>query len=209
MNRYLERLLHACVGIVVVLAVVFLVVGLFAPAQSATAAAWAQAFGSVAAIVGGWIGIQAQIDSVQRNKESARREQSIDLAKTCLRVVKDVRVALLNVRKKFVDQSRAGHFVFVGTERIESLIKATDALIQKDLPPILFEKLVPVRRELAYTLTALREHNSAQLAPALAAPQNAVSKMKSRARKAKDYVFEFEQLICELSGETMPHTADR
>jgi hypothetical protein len=93
MEKDLLRLLQACVGIVVLLAVALLVFGLFPSMKSESSAAWVQAVGSIAAIWGtAWIArVQArETRSLEKWKENQQEIKKLMAIASTLALAKAV-----------------------------------------------------------------------------------------------------------------------
>lgn len=157
--------------------------GCFLGIGHAEAPSWVQAIGSVGAIVFAWfMSVHHQrLQEKERRKDELRK--LIQTAELCEAFVKDSRAVLKNVHGKFNASFVKKTWSEIGTERLHGLLSAIDSLFAKDIPPGLFSALLPVQREVSYTLTAVRQYNQDRIAAIEARGKKAMRRLKA-VRKA-------------------------
>lgn len=134
---------------------VLVVVGIHQDWGRSDLAAWVQALGSIAAVIGAWLGTAAQLRHVTVSRNRERAEIDLAYAQACLLAAQDATAALDYVAGR-LGEHQSG-WVLVPTERIEDLQLTFRSLIGKDLPARHLSGMLVIQRELAYTLTALRQ----------------------------------------------------
>lgn len=161
--------------------------GCFLGIKSTDAPSWIQAIGSVGAIVFAWFmsAHHQRLQEKERRKDELRK--LIQTAELCEAFVNDCRSVLRSVREKFRGSCAREKWSEIGTERLLGLLSAIDSLFAKDIPPGLFSAMLPVQREVAYTLTAVRQYNANQIAAKQARGKKAMSRLKV-VRKAHDEI---------------------
>lgn len=102
MERDLLRLLCACGVIVVLLATALLVFGLFPEMKSEVWAAWVQAFGSIAAIIGAFLLARSQQRAADRTRRLDAALRNASLADVCADVAREAMMAMMEVKKLYV-----------------------------------------------------------------------------------------------------------
>src|SRR5256885_1177099 len=115
--------LMAVLVIGLILIVGFLIVILTirtSPLWSQEAAGWAQAFGTIAAIVGTWFVARHQQEHGQRVLQAEVLSADKKKAEACFEVAKDACVVLDNVAAQFREHAN-GAKLSVGSERIEDV----------------------------------------------------------------------------------------
>lgn len=151
------------------------------------APAWVQAVGSIGAIAFAWFmsSHHQRVQEQQRRKDELR--QLIQTAMLCEVFVRDSRAVLSNVHGKFHDSFIDQEWDEIGTERLHGLLSAMDSLFAKDISSGLLSALLPVQREVAYTLTAVRQYNEGQIPASEARGEKALRRL-NEVRKAHDIV---------------------
>jgi len=155
-------------------------------------ASWVQAIGAIVAIVGTWMGTKHQIQHGQRVRALDRVEADSRLATACAVLAADVAKAVRGIQIKFVGSTTLG-FAQIGTTRLEQLLNMISAAANKDLPSDLFAHLLPLSREVAYTLTAVQEYNRERK---VASPLRI-----AKARKRAETVYFFQDAIRTIAIE--------
>jgi hypothetical protein len=126
-------------------------------------ASWVQAIGSIGAIIGTFAVAKFQFDKQGRAKKSDDANRVAVLAEICFVLTRDTFVCLDNLHGKFVDRS-AKTLPSIGTERLEELQYSLRNFAAKDIPAELHLEVLILQREVAYTLTAVRELNKVKRA---------------------------------------------
>jgi hypothetical protein len=143
-------------------------------------AAWVQAIFSVIAILAAWLTTRHQLlkqENIRRASESATDAK---LAEACLALATDTCTVLQDIARKFQRQTQRR--TTIGTERLEDIQFSLRVLAGKDLPVRLYVQMLPLQREVAYTLTAVRQQNDATGEPS----QARIAKAKRRAQVASE-----------------------
>lgn len=118
-------------------------------------ASWVQAWGSIGALVGLWWATKKQLDTARRQKEIELREQRVSWGQLCFEVTEDVVRLLRDTERKFEE-----HRTHIGTERAEEALATVRSLESRSLPAELLAEMLVVKRELAFTVTAIRQHQA-------------------------------------------------
>lgn len=134
---------------------------IFSEQTSGVVAAWVQAVGSVGALAGVWFTIRHQVNHQNCVKERESSERDLNAARACLSIALDVERMMRGIQKKLEDLRQS-----IGTERIEETLISLRALEARDLSADVMECTLELKREVAYTLTAIHRHNRADDVPA-------------------------------------------
>ncbi|MBG7619318.1 hypothetical protein I5R65_07570 [Herbaspirillum sp. AP02] len=167
MEKDFLRVLQACVVAVILLGTALLIFGLFPRMKSEVGAAWIQAVGSIAAIIGAWFGTRHQIRSAERTRNRDKLVANAEMASICFNMACYVYSSLSDIARKLEEAHDEKYFQRIGTERAETLLDMIRTITRKELTPKLFEQFFPLQREVAYTLTALKEYNAARHIPSI------------------------------------------
>lgn len=117
-----------------------------------------QAFGSIAAILGAFFVARWQALSAERNRAAERKKAEVDLAEIAYILAQDAYACLDNIAGKF-EKMQTDRCHKIGTERLEEILHAIRIYTAKNVPTPLYMNTVTLQREVAYTLTAVREQN--------------------------------------------------
>lgn len=146
------------IGIGFVVAFLAIAFVMHPPLTSQDWAAWVQAFGAILAIVGAWAIAMHQRADERRVRAAEKAKGDALAAEICFELAKDACVVMQNVAQKFEVHPNGGS-LHIGHERIEDVQFSLRTLARKDIPPGLYAPLLRLQRELAYTLTAVRQQN--------------------------------------------------
>lgn len=128
---------------------------------SGETAAWAQAFGTVVAILASARVARWSFDANAKQRKQEKLESDAALLRACYDFSKDAFVVLENARGKF--ESVQLGVTKIGTERIEEIQQTLRILLAKNIPASSIQYMLIMQREIAYTLTAVRKANDCQL----------------------------------------------
>lgn len=123
-------------------------------------ASWVQAVGSIAAIIGSFRIAQRQTLAATLSRRVEQLELDAALIAACQHLVADTTKCLFNISKKYKAMEWDGHSL-IGVERLVDLQQTYLALCMKPVPAAAFSLLLEAKKELAYTLTDVRDHNAA------------------------------------------------
>jgi uncharacterized membrane protein len=157
-----EVLLLACISACALIAVLLFIRATSTILWSEEAAGWMQAIGSVIAIVVAWMAVSYQLNHGERNKEKENRKTDLIHLEIGLRLAKDVYGIHMDVHRKYVMNRTlfAGHEKKLSTIRIEEMQTSLHNFTLRPIDPVLYAEVLTLIRELAYTLTAVREQNA-------------------------------------------------
>lgn len=130
------------------------------PDTSQDWAAWVQAFGSIAAIHYAWYSGERQGAQQEKMRTTERWLARLEAANLGSSIAAQCEVVAEHTHTKFLESRGGGGWSEIGVERIDELLSAIRILLGKDIPPALFNALLPLQRELAYTYTAVRQYNA-------------------------------------------------
>jgi hypothetical protein len=133
------------------LAITFVI---FPSLKSEVAAAWVQAVGSIGAIAGTWWATNYHWTKSEKVRIAESTKTTANLAESCLVIATDTDKIVSHIRWKF--QSGA---MEISTERLEEVQWLLRQMLSRSIHPRLFADMLPLQRELAYTLSAVRQHN--------------------------------------------------
>jgi hypothetical protein len=128
------------------------------PDTSQDWAAWVQAFGSIVAILFAWYSGERQGSQQETLRATERWLARLEAANLGSSIAAQCEIVMKHTHVKFLE-SRGGGWSEIGPERIEELLSAIRILLGKEIPPALFDALLPLQRELSYTATAVRQYN--------------------------------------------------
>jgi ABC-type cobalt transport system substrate-binding protein len=121
---------------------------------------WAQAIGTIAAIIGTWAATRYQLRHAENVRTLANLQAGVGAAQIAFDLAVDTHRALRNVQAKLQGQLGQGTHASIGIERLQDLQESLRSLAQRDISPPIFSEILVLKREVAYTLTALRQHNN-------------------------------------------------
>jgi hypothetical protein len=127
--------------------------------ESADWAAWVQAIFSVVAILAAWLTTRHQLLTQEKIHRATESAAAAEMAQACLALATDTCLVLENIAGKF--RLHAPLPATIGTERLEELQFYLRAMAGKDIPARLYAQMLPLQREVAYTITAVRQQNQA------------------------------------------------
>jgi hypothetical protein len=125
--------------------------------DASAGASWVQAVGSIAAIVGAFAIAKKQADEANQQRAKDHLQSEADLCRTALLISMDAAACVFSVNKKFTASTPPRG---IGPERIEEVLHALRSLAAKNLTFDIHSEVLALQRELAYTLTAVREYNN-------------------------------------------------
>ncbi|OWY27776.1 hypothetical protein CEJ42_16950 [Herbaspirillum robiniae] len=117
----------------------------------------------------------------------------LEHADICLAVANDAVRSLTHIANQFQDDVRSYGFTVVGAERVEALLQMIETVSQKSIPPTMFMQLIPLQREVAFTLTAVRQHNRAGDTPS--------GEREKKARKRADAVVKCRDALQQIRDD--------
>lgn len=129
------------------------------PRSSADWSGWVQAVGSIAAIVGAWLAVRHQLNHAEKLRQLGQWEADLATSEACEELARDVGVVLWNIKSKFV-AVQEGKRRRIGTERLEEVQQALRIMLHNKMPATLYIEVLRLQREVAYTLTAVRDQNT-------------------------------------------------
>lgn len=118
----------------------------YPPISSQDWASWVQAVGSIAAIFFAWLIGKSQLRIQDRQKAIEKHEETVAQSETCEILAEQAIIVLKNIITKF--EGPEGRFELIGVERIKELQHSLRTLSSKNIPPKLFNLLLPIQREL-------------------------------------------------------------
>jgi uncharacterized membrane protein len=146
--------------------------------------AWVQAIGSIVAIVAAFMIARSQSLEGDRKRELDRVAQEADLCRTALSISIEARQCLATILRKFKSATPPAH---VGTDRTVELLIALRSLADKNLIYKVHSRVLVLQCELAYTLTAVKQHNSGM--PITAERVDKAEKRHNKVLDASDFLF--------------------
>jgi hypothetical protein len=159
MSRFSKLFEVSLLGVIAILALMAMTLMIrLSSLWSQEAAGWAQAIGSVAAILGSFAIARGQALVADKARKLDQLEMDAALAQGCYHLVADTAKCLFNVSEKFKKMDMEGHSK-IGVERLEDLQQTYIALCGKALPASVFNMLLDAKKELAYAMTDVRENN--------------------------------------------------
>lgn len=120
-------------------------------------AAWVQAVGSIAAIIGAFAIAKKQAAESDRLRAKERFDAEADLCRAALIISVDATTCLIDIADKIDTTKPAPRHI--GTERVEEILFSLRNLASKNLTFAIFNQVLAMQCEIAYTLTAIRQHN--------------------------------------------------
>lgn len=169
-----------------------------------TWAAWVQAVGAIVAIAGGWLGVRHQIRSAEKSRDWERAQAKAGMASVCFAAAYDAVTALNHVVVEFKEALEGKGWKEIGAERYEVLAQTFATLSQRDMIALLFREMISIQREIAYTLTAVRQYNKSRSVPTAARLRNAEHRLLlvSASRNAIEAVLEaYSEAAARLDGQ--------
>lgn len=125
-----------------------------------SAPSWLQAVGSVGALFGVWATIRHQVLHGRFVRELEASERDLAAAWACKSTAEDAERMLVGIHRKISNANAR-----IGPERIEEVLVTLRSIESRDLRPELMECTLVLKREVAYTLTAIHRHNEAEDVP--------------------------------------------
>lgn len=162
------------------------------PTNSGDVAAWVQAFGSIAAIVGAGLIARWEFRTAESVRQIDNLELKIELARACFSAANDAVVAMVHFAEKV--QLRIGGGPKIGVERLEEMQFTFRALLNKNVPAPVLEHLLVIQREIAYALSEIRMLNEDENHP-IDILRGAIRKSNSRPGPIKESAKELLKLL--------------
>lgn len=125
---------------------------------SSDVASWAQAVGSIAAIVAAFFIAKNQADEENQLRAEDQFQDASNLCRAALLLSMEANACLASVTRK-LDPSKPAP-KNIGTERLEEILFALRNLASKNLSLKVYNEVLVMQCELAYTLTAVRQVNN-------------------------------------------------
>lgn len=123
-------------------------------------AAWAGALGTFVAILGTWATTRHQLVAAERLRLNERAKSESEMSEIAYQLTHDAFLAVLSIHLKFDDAQAKKKHKAIGTERLEDIQASLRNFAAKDIPPYLLTEILVVQKEVAYTLTAVHQHQS-------------------------------------------------
>jgi hypothetical protein len=138
-------------------------------------ASWIQGVGSIAAILGSFALARHEAKTSDEARRLDNMWREYEFTQTAVELATDVERSLVDIVTKMNDRQVVGRTI--GPERLLQVQRALDTFSQKDLSPLVLRRMLILQREVAYSLTAVREVGRMPVSePRL---QNAVTRLEA------------------------------
>ena len=147
------------------------------PLWSKIDSGWAQAIGAFVAIVSAMYVTRLGFRHTEKLRLEDKAELEHAMAEIAYQLANDSFRAVQSILRKFESSFNGTDHPKIGTDRLDDLQQSLNTFATKNIAPAIYSEILILKREVAYTLTAVNEHNRGLLVTKLR-----ITKAKNRLR---------------------------